>query len=158
MIKLLSQDWLQESILSYFDFFIFLIFAFKLGHFKVQTIFSYVTNIQLNNKNRKTKKKMKFVWIDFRLPRIRSSRTWRLIFGLPSLRLLRRTSYIQYLKFKLYKPVSLIHYIFNSLSFYVKVLESILPNFDFFVFTIFASKLGHFKVQTILSYSTNTQA
>ncbi len=29
--------------------------------------------------------------------------------------------------------------------------ESILPNFDFFVFPIFAFKLGHFKVQTILS-------
>ncbi len=37
-------------------------------------------------------------------------------------------------------------------------LESILPNFDFFVFPIFAFKLGHFKVQTILSYATNTQA
>jgi hypothetical protein len=37
-------------------------------------------------------------------------------------------------------------------------LESILPNFDFFVFPIFALKLGHFKVQTIFSHATNTQA
>jgi hypothetical protein len=33
------------------------------------------------------------------------------------------------------------------------ILESIIPNFDFFVFPIFA-----FKVQTIFSYATNTQA
>jgi hypothetical protein len=39
-----------------------------------------------------------------------------------------------------------------------KVLESILPNFDYFVFTTFAVELGHFKVQTILYYATNTQA
>ncbi len=37
-------------------------------------------------------------------------------------------------------------------------LESILPNFDFFIFLIFAFKLGHFKVQTLFSYATNTQA
>jgi hypothetical protein len=36
--------------------------------------------------------------------------------------------------------------------------ESILPNFDFFIFPIFAFKLGHFKVQTLFSYVTNTQA
>ncbi len=36
--------------------------------------------------------------------------------------------------------------------------ESILPNFDIFVFPIFACKLGYLKVQTILSYATNTQA
>ncbi len=36
--------------------------------------------------------------------------------------------------------------------------ESILPNFDFFVFPIFAIKFGHFKVQTIFSYASNTQA
>ncbi len=34
--------------------------------------------------------------------------------------------------------------------------ESILPNFDFIVFPIFAFKLGHFKVQTIFSHATNT--
>jgi hypothetical protein len=28
-------------------------------------------------------------------------------------------------------------------------LESILPNFDFFVFPIFVIKLGHFKIQAI---------
>ncbi len=38
--------WHQESILSSFDFFVFLIFAFMLGHFKVQTIFLYATNAQ----------------------------------------------------------------------------------------------------------------
>jgi hypothetical protein len=37
-------------------------------------------------------------------------------------------------------------------------LESILPNFDFFIFPIFAFKLGHFKVQAISSHATNTQA
>jgi hypothetical protein len=37
-------------------------------------------------------------------------------------------------------------------------LESILPNFKFFIFPIFAFKLGHFKVQTIFSHATNTQA
>ncbi len=37
-------------------------------------------------------------------------------------------------------------------------LESVLPNFDFFVFPIFAIMLGYFKVQTIFSYATNTQA
>jgi hypothetical protein len=37
-------------------------------------------------------------------------------------------------------------------------IESILPNFDFFVFLIFACKLGHFKAQTIFSYATNTQS
>jgi hypothetical protein len=36
--------------------------------------------------------------------------------------------------------------------------ESILPNFDFFVFPIFAFKLGHFKALTIFSHATNTQA
>ncbi len=36
--------------------------------------------------------------------------------------------------------------------------ESILPNFDFFVFPIFAFKLAHFKLQTIFSYSTKTLA
>ncbi len=41
---------------------------------------------------------------------------------------------------------------------FLKALESILPNFDFFVFSIFAFKLGHFKVQTIFSHATNTQA
>jgi hypothetical protein len=38
-----------------------------------------------------------------------------------------------------------------------KTQDSILPNFDFFVFPIFAFKLGHFKVQTIFSHATNTQ-
>ncbi len=37
-------------------------------------------------------------------------------------------------------------------------LKSILPNFDIFVFLIFAFKLGHFKVHTIFSHATNTQA
>jgi hypothetical protein len=37
-------------------------------------------------------------------------------------------------------------------------LESILPNFNFFVFPIFAIKLGPFKTQAIFSYATNTQA
>jgi hypothetical protein len=36
--------------------------------------------------------------------------------------------------------------------------KSILPNFGFFVFPIFAFKLGYFKVQTIFSHATNTQA
>jgi hypothetical protein len=36
----------QESILPNFVFFIILIFAFKLGHFKEQTILSYATNTQ----------------------------------------------------------------------------------------------------------------
>ncbi len=36
--------------------------------------------------------------------------------------------------------------------------QSILPNFDFFIFRIFAFKLGHFKVQSLFSYATNTQA
>jgi hypothetical protein len=36
-------------------------------------------------------------------------------------------------------------------------LESILPNYDFFVFLIFAIKLGHFKVHTTFSHATNTQ-
>ncbi len=44
-------------------------------------------------------------------------------------------------------------------SFNIKQdLESILPNFDFFIFPTFAFKLGHFKVQTIFSHATNTQA
>jgi hypothetical protein len=34
------------------------------------------------------------------------------------------------------------------------LLESILPNFDFFVFPIFAFKLGHFEVQTIIILQT----
>jgi hypothetical protein len=34
----------------------------------------------------------------------------------------------------------------------------ILPNFVLFIFLIFAFKFGHFKVQTIYSYATNTQA
>jgi hypothetical protein len=38
------------------------------------------------------------------------------------------------------------------------VLKSFLPNFDFFIFPIFAFKLGHFKERTIFSYATNTQA
>ncbi len=37
-------------------------------------------------------------------------------------------------------------------------LESILPNFDFFIFLIFTLMLGHFKVQAIFSYATNTLA
>ncbi len=37
-------------------------------------------------------------------------------------------------------------------------LESILPNFDFFISLIFAIKLSHFKVQTIFSHAPNTQA
>jgi hypothetical protein len=36
--------------------------------------------------------------------------------------------------------------------------ESIIPNFDFFIFPIFAFKLCHSKIQTIFSYATNTQA
>jgi hypothetical protein len=36
--------------------------------------------------------------------------------------------------------------------------ESILPNFDFFIVPIFAIMLGYFKVQTIFSCATNTQA
>ena len=36
----------QESILSNFGFLRFLIFAVKLGHFIVNTFFSYVTNAQ----------------------------------------------------------------------------------------------------------------
>ncbi len=46
---------------------------------------------------------------------------------------------------------------FNQLIKYSE-LESILPNFDFFVFPIFVFKLGHFKVRTIFSHGTNTQA
>jgi hypothetical protein len=42
-----------ESILPNFDFFIFQIFAFKLGHFKVQTIFFLLQTLKLNNKKRK---------------------------------------------------------------------------------------------------------
>jgi hypothetical protein len=38
------------------------------------------------------------------------------------------------------------------------VLESIIPKIDFFVFFNFGLKLGHFKVQTIFWYATNTQA
>jgi hypothetical protein len=38
------------------------------------------------------------------------------------------------------------------------LLESILPNFDFFVFLIFAYKLGHLNAKTKISYVTNTQA
>jgi hypothetical protein len=37
-------------------------------------------------------------------------------------------------------------------------LESILPNFDFFVFPIFANKFDHLKEQTLFSYATNTLA
>jgi hypothetical protein len=37
-------------------------------------------------------------------------------------------------------------------------LESILHNFDFFVFPFFSFNLGHFKAKTIISYATNTQA
>ncbi len=40
----------------------------------------------------------------------------------------------------------------------MRLRESILPNFNFFIFPIFTFKLGHFKVQTIFSYATNTQA
>ncbi len=36
--------------------------------------------------------------------------------------------------------------------------ESILPNFDFFIFPIFTFNLGHFKVQRAFLYATNTQA
>jgi hypothetical protein len=36
--------------------------------------------------------------------------------------------------------------------------DLILPNFDFFVFPIFAIKLGHFKILKIFSNGTNTQA
>ncbi len=42
-------------------------------------------------------------------------------------------------------------------SFKLQDQKSILPNFFFFIFQIFAIKLGHFKVQTIFSYTTNTQ-
>jgi hypothetical protein len=41
---------------------------------------------------------------------------------------------------------------------FLPYLESILPNFVFFVFLIFTIKLGHFIVETIFSYATNTQA
>jgi hypothetical protein len=37
-------------------------------------------------------------------------------------------------------------------------LESILPNFDFLIFPIFAFKLGHFRIQAIFLYATNIQA
>ncbi len=36
--------------------------------------------------------------------------------------------------------------------------QSILANFDFFIFPIFTFKFGHFKIQTIFSHATNTQA
>ncbi len=36
----------QESIQPNFNFYVFLIYPFKLRHFKVQTIFSYGTNTQ----------------------------------------------------------------------------------------------------------------
>jgi hypothetical protein len=43
-----------------------------------------------------------------------------------------------------------------------RALESILPNFFLrkmkIVFRFFAIKLAHFKLQTIFSYFTNTQA
>ncbi len=40
----------------------------------------------------------------------------------------------------------------------LQIKESILSNFDFFVFPIFTIKLCHFKAQTIFSYAINTQA
>jgi hypothetical protein len=43
--KTLIQVQNQESILPNYDFFVFPIFVFKLGHFKAQTIFSHRTNI-----------------------------------------------------------------------------------------------------------------
>ncbi len=39
-----------------------------------------------------------------------------------------------------------------------RIPESILPNFDFLIFPFFTFKLGHFKVLTIFSHATNTQA
>ncbi len=42
-----SDYTLQESILPNFEFFVFPILAFKVGHFKAQTIFSYT--LKLNN-------------------------------------------------------------------------------------------------------------
>ncbi len=53
----------QGSILPNFDFFFFLIFAFKLGHFKVQTIFLMLQTLKLNNKKREKSSKKK-VWKD----------------------------------------------------------------------------------------------
>jgi hypothetical protein len=41
-----------ESILPNYDFFAFLIFAIKLGHFKVHTIFLMLQTLKLNNKKR----------------------------------------------------------------------------------------------------------
>ncbi len=59
-------DVVQESILPNINFFIFEIFAFKLGHFKVQTIFYFLMlhTFKLNNKKWKknlcfTKKKVR---------------------------------------------------------------------------------------------------
>ncbi len=46
----------------------------------------------------------------------------------------------------------------RNAALWFEVLESILPNYDFLVFPIFTIKLGHFKVQAIFSYTTNTQA
>jgi hypothetical protein len=45
-----------------------------------------------------------------------------------------------------------------TVSIEIVTQESILPDFDILIFPIFAIKLGHFKVQTIFSYATNTQA
>ncbi len=45
-----------------------------------------------------------------------------------------------------------------SLEKHFFVPESILTNFDFVIFQIFAFKLGYFKVKTIFTYATNTQA
>ncbi len=52
----------------------------------------------------------------------------------------------------------LIRLLFDGILKFSKDQESILPNHDFFVFLIFAIKLGHFKIQAIFSHATNTQA
>jgi hypothetical protein len=58
--QLTSSD--VESILPNFDFFIFSIFTIKLGHFKVQQIFSNAQTLKFNSKKQKklhfTKKKV----------------------------------------------------------------------------------------------------
>ncbi len=48
-----SPNLVQESILPNYDFFAFPIFAIKLGHFKVHTIFFVLQTLKLNNKNGK---------------------------------------------------------------------------------------------------------
>jgi hypothetical protein len=57
-----KENEISDSILPNFDFFDCPIFAFKLGHFKVQTIFLMLQTLKLYNKKQKnlhfTKKKV----------------------------------------------------------------------------------------------------